>query len=100
MGAGSLGSDATEDHLKAFLSAAVPLWIEEFKRLSWQEIMAIAHESSQVIAEKGDVILYKSKKKGETAAAANALARGIAAGAFSPGGIKIFGLHYEAKHGE
>jgi len=83
--------------LQATLSVAVPLWIEELRKLPESTRLQIAHDAAQVIAEKGDIILYRSKKKGETAAAFNALAKGIAALAFIPGGVRIFDLHFEAK---
>lgn len=82
--------------LKISLAAAVPLWIEQFRPLSDAQRAAIAHESAQVVAEKGDVILYRSKRKDETAKAFNQLARGIAVLAFVPGGVTVFGLHFEA----
>lgn len=80
------------------LSAAVPLWIESFVQAgySFADVTKIASEASQIIAEKGDLILFKSKKKGETANAFNALAKGIAALAFVPGGCTTFGQHFEA----
>jgi hypothetical protein len=89
-----------QELLAISLSAAVPLWIEEFKRRPWSELIAIAKEACQIVAEKGDIIQYRSKKAGETAKAFNALARGIAVLAFSPGGIDCFGLHFEAEHKE
>ena len=55
--------------LQATLSVAVPLWIEELRKLPESTRLQIAHDAAQVIAEKGDIILYRSKKKGETAAA-------------------------------
>lgn len=87
-----------DSFLATSLSAAVPLWIEEFvqKGYSFADVTKIASESCQMIAEKGDLILFKSKKKGETAAAFNALAKGIAALAFVPGGVRTFGMHFEA----
>lgn len=81
--------------LKSAISAAVPLWIEEFKSLSFDERQEIAKQASQEIAEHGDLILYKSKKKGETAKAFNELARGIAALAFCPGGVTFMGMKFE-----
>ena len=86
--------------LATTLAAAVPLWIEELRPLPWSEIDHLAKECSQIIAEKGDVILYRSKKKGETARAFNALAKGIAALSFAPGGVKVFGMHFETKRQE
>ena len=77
------------------LQLAVPLWIELLKKCGWNHILQRAKECSQVIAEKGDIILFRSKKKGESANAFNHLAEGIACLAFVPGGVKIFGSHWE-----
>jgi hypothetical protein len=88
----------TEALLKATLEAAVPLWIAQLRTRPWADIQARAATAAQVIAEKGDVILYKSKTKGESARAFNALAEGLAILAFAPGGVRAFGLHFEAKH--
>lgn len=84
--------------LRMSLEAAVPFLIEDLKRLPWEEVSRLAHESAQVVAEKGDILLYGGSKKGETARAFNALARGVAALSFVPGGVTVFGLHFEAKH--
>lgn len=84
--------------LRMSLSTAVPLWIVEFKQLPWEKLERIATEASQYIAEHGDDILFKSKKKGDTAKAFNQLAKGVAVLAFVPGGVKTLGLHFEALH--
>lgn len=86
----------SDELLKIHLMTAVPLYIEQFRNLPWQEIDRIAKESSQIIAEKGDLIMFKGKK-GESAKAVNALAKGIAALSFVPGGVKVFGLHFESR---
>lgn len=86
--------------LKTALLCAVPLWIEELRQRSWDDLCVIARESAQVIAEKGDIIMFRSPKKGESGKAFNALARGLACLAFAPGGVKFLGLHWEAKHGQ
>lgn len=88
------------DLLPIALSAAVPLWIDELASLTTAERLAMAQECSQVIAEHGDIILYRGGKKGETAAAFNMLAKGIAIGAYQPGGITAFGQHWCVNHGE
>jgi hypothetical protein len=85
--------------LKLALSAAVPLWIEELKNKPWDELQAMAEYAAQVVASKGDRLMFRGKKKGESAAAFNALAKGIAILSFAPGGVTVFGEHYEAKHG-
>lgn len=80
------------------LGAAVPLWIEQLRRVRLVELQRRAPELAEVIAAKGDIIQFRSKKKGETAAAFNALAEAVAIGAFVPGGITVFGQHFEARH--
>lgn len=85
-----------EDLLRTSLSAAVPLWIEELRHLPEEARMRLGRECAQVIAEKGDVIQFKSKKAGETAAAFNALAKGLACLAYVPGGVTFLGVHFEA----
>lgn len=86
--------------LAGMLQVAVPLWIEELKGKSWEYISKRAGECSQVIAEKGDIILYKSAKKGESAKAFNCLAEGVACLAFVPGGVDVFGVHFEEVYGD
>ncbi len=86
----------TQELLRIALSAAVPLWIAEFKHLPWSAVEAIARESGQAVASTGDVIQFKGRKKGESAKAFNHLARGLAALAFAPGGVTFLGDHWEA----
>lgn len=86
--------DAADWLLTSMVNVAVPLWIDALRSLSWPQRRVLAHECAQIVAEKGDIILYKSKKKGETATAFNALAKGIALLAFAPGGVKCFGSHF------
>lgn len=47
------------------------------------------------VAERGDIILYRSRK-GEVRSAKgfNRLAEGIALGAYQPGGVSAYGLHW------
>lgn len=56
-----------------------------------------ARNFSQTLGEKGDILLFKGKKKGECAALFNQLAKSIAVLAFCPGGIKLFGQHWKAR---
>jgi hypothetical protein len=80
------------------LEAAVPLWIAQLQeRGDWDYIQRRAKQCADIVAEKGDVILYRGKKRGESAAAFNALAEGLACLAFAPGGVKAFGMHWQAK---
>lgn len=67
------------------------------RELPWERRQAIARECAQEIASHGDALLYKTKEKGATARAFAALARGLAVGAFAPGGITFAKLHFEAE---
>lgn len=84
--------------LQAALDAAVPLWIEQIKRECWSfaEIQRVARDTAQVVAAEGDNILFRGPKRGDTARAFNALARGIACLSFAPGGVRVFGRRWEA----
>jgi len=90
----------TESLLTIALSAAVPLWIEELRRRPWSYVAERARACAQEVAEHGDVVMYRSKKKGQSAAAFNRLAEGVACLAFAPGGVKTMGMHFEARHPE
>lgn len=54
-----------------------------------------ARSFASELAEKGDVIFYKSSKKGETAMLVSKLIKYIAIASFLPGGIKFCGIRYE-----
>lgn len=86
--------------LQAALNVSVPLYIDQLSRRPWSYVRSRASACADVVASKGDVILYRSKKQGETANAFNHLAEGIACGAFAVGGVTVLGLHFEAKHPE
>lgn len=77
------------------LTIAVPLWIDRFRGSSFEEREAWARSDGFYLAEHGDDILFKSE--GRTAVAFNRLARGIGCAAYQPGGVKVFGLRWEAK---
>jgi hypothetical protein len=89
--------DATETLLRDTLAVAVPLWIEQLRPLTWKQRQQRAAVCAQHVAEHGDLILYRSKKAGETAEAFNRLAEGVACLAFALGGVTCFGSHYEAE---
>lgn len=90
------------DHhpIKAFVGVAVPLRIMAIVQ-GWGEPQphhwVQAKEINDWLGEKGDLLLFKSKEKGETASLANALAQAIAVLSFLPGGIEIFGCRFDAK---
>lgn len=76
----------------------MPLVIAEMKRRGGPTDTDVewAREFAWTLAERGDILLYRGGKKGESAEMFNATARAIAILAFSPGGIKLFGQHWEA----
>lgn len=86
-----------ESLLKISLSAAVPLWVNELKNRDWSFLIERAKICSQEVAEHGDNLLFRSKKKGESATAFNRFAEGLAILSMAPGGVKIFGLHFECR---
>ena len=82
--------------LTSTLQLAVPLWIERLRTARWEYIQERAKVCSDFIGKHGDNILFRSKKKGDSATAFNHLAEGLACLSFCPGGVKIFGSHWEA----
>lgn len=88
----------TTDLLRIALEAAVPLWIEKLKNQPVDYLLERARECGQVIAERGDIIQFRSKKKGASAEAFNKLAEGLACAAIiSPGGVTFLGTTWTAK---
>lgn len=90
---------AASDTLAIALEAAVPLWmlqLDELEPAERHDVMrAWATAGADAVASKGDTLMFKSAR-GETAATFNALARGLAALAFCPGGVTFAGRHWEA----
>ena len=58
--------------------------------------MQKAQETSQILGERGDILLFGGGKKGECAEIFNRTAHAIAVLAFVPGGVEIFGSRFEA----
>jgi hypothetical protein len=95
-------AERVRGHLRIALSAAVPLNIEALRqrppaartrtRLAW------APEAADIIGSQGDALQFTTKTPGRTANAFNALARGLAALAWQPGGVHVFGLLFCAQH--
>lgn len=87
--------------LRDALMTAVPLWIHDLTEdgtvnpidaLTADERARLTNE----IASHGDVIMFPSKRKGDTARAFNALAKSIAILSFAPGGVTVFGLSFQS----
>lgn len=81
------------------LQCAVPLRIMRIKQRGGPtsaDFEGVA-KISQQLGERGDVLLFGGGKEGEVADLFNGLAETIALLAFSPGGVHLFGQHWEAR---
>lgn len=81
--------------LRIALQAAVPLHTQTLIDLPFGVLQRITTECAQIVASKGDVLMYGGRGCAE---AFNALARGIAALSFQPGGVTFLGDHWEHEH--
>ena len=92
-------NQATQDHpLAIAMGAAVPLHIMQLQAKGGPDAadMKKAQETSDMLGERGDVLLHGGGKKGESSDLFNRTAHTVALLAFVPGGIDIFGQHFEA----
>ena len=84
--------------LPTALDAAVPLWAHQFQSYSGEEREG---ELRRAMADdpclRMEYLLHPGPKKGDSARAFNDLARCIALLSFYPGGIHLFGRHWEWK---
>jgi hypothetical protein len=85
--------------LVPFVRLAVPLWAVKLAEKPLDVVLARAHELADVVAGGSDV-LFRSSKRGETARAFNAIAEGLAALSFTPGGVTFLGMRFESVHPE
>ncbi len=84
----------TQELLRVTLSAAVPLRILDYYEQGGPTVRAIeeARAFGKNLAAKGDLLLYRSRRDGETAALFNGLANALAVLSFLPGGVPpLFG---------
>ncbi len=94
--------------LQIALEVAVPMWHAELEAmraqfgtgevgvgLFWDELKRRCDAACLVVAEKGDLLMFRGKRRGESAAAFNALASGVACLAYAPGGVTVLGTKWE-----
>ena len=81
--------------LATCLDAAVPLWIEQFRKLPEEEWQRMLDEINKDFSAQMEYVIHR--KEGETAQAFNDLARAIALLSFCPGGVTCFGRHWETR---
>ena len=83
--------------LSIALGAAVPLRIARIR--TWggpsDRDIRTAQAFADQLAERGDRLLFGGGKAGEAAEMFNRLTESIAVLSFTPGGITIFGQHFE-----
>jgi hypothetical protein len=92
----SLGN-SNEHLLKLHIATVVPFLIYDLALQGGPSDLDIARlrkDYVDIIASKGDCILYRVK--GETAKAVTVLCESLAILAFCPGGITFLGMHFEA----
>jgi hypothetical protein len=90
------------DSLGIMLGVAVPLYIAKMKEKGGPDDAdrKKAQETSSILGERGDILLFgsgKKGKKGECAEMFNRTAESLAVLAFCPGGVGLFGQHWEAE---
>jgi len=78
------------------LEMAVPLWVLEYKNknISSKETQDEIKEIVSFLGEHGDALFFKQKDL--TKDAFNKLAKGIAILSFAPGGVDLFGKHWDS----
>ena len=79
------------------LECAVPLHVLQIKKLGY--LPPIPGGMEELIGSHGDTLLFadKREKKGAAAEIFNKLALTIAIMSFAPGGIRVFGNHWQNK---
>lgn len=91
-------SDWTDSHpLPGFLDLAVPVEMMRLAGMSFEQRAAIVDGEREVIAYRGDHIVFKAEETGRAAAS---LIRVLAALAYQPGGVDFMGHHWCADHAE
>lgn len=87
------------DSLPYMMALAVPLHIILLKQKGGPQPddYKKAQETSDMLGERGDVLLCGGGKKGECADLFNRMAHAVAVLAFVPGGVTVFGGHWEVE---
>lgn len=92
-------TDSGGSHLAIALSGAVPLYIIEFQAQGGPSPDDYQRASAfgDTLGEHGDKLLFGGGEPGQSAQLFNGLAHSIATLAFLPGGVSIFGQHWDAE---
>jgi hypothetical protein len=90
--------ETTNPVLVPALEVAVSLFVWQFQEqggITDEDIARVQFYLPDLLVH-GDDLFFRSRKKGETAKRFNQVAEIIAVLSFAPGGITIFGLHFES----
>jgi hypothetical protein len=92
-------SELAGSTLAEMLAVAVPRYAAEIAARGGpsDEDMARAQALAGDLLERGDVLLFGSKKRGETADLFERTAHAIAMLSFAPSGVRLFGHDFETK---
>lgn len=87
--------------MEPLLVLAVPLWIEKLKHKSFADFEKRRDAILDSVCYKGDLLLYGSSKKGETAKLFDDLAEGLAwLALIAKGGVTFGELHWDSEFEE
>ena|SRR3990167_8501246 len=91
--------EVVQGYLSSALEVAVPLHVMQLQARGGpsQEDVDSCAAIAELLGSKGDLLMFRGRKRGETADVFNALARGIAILSFCPGGVTLFGEHWESR---
>lgn len=93
----SVAEDPRNTTLIETLAFAVPLWIWQLRDRTPEQRAAIGRRCAQEVASHGDTLMFGGKRD-EPAKVFNALAEGLAAAAYQPGGVDFAGKHWCVDH--
>lgn len=85
-------------HIQIFLETSVSLRILEYQQRGGPTDSDFdrIYETCDVLCERGDDLIFGNENRGKVAKLANMLADALAVMAFLPGGVDVFGSHFEA----
>ena len=88
--------------LTSAMQAAIPIWIAKWKQQPWEMVWKRLGEQTKTLPDmlgsKGEILMFGGGKKGEATKLFNETAEAVALMSFLPGGIDIFGDHWETDH--
>ena len=81
--------------LPTMLPFLVEMAVLDVRLWSPERRIAYARARAQIFAEKSDTLMFGSKTKGEAGQLMGELAKVIACLSFQPGGVTLFGCHWQ-----